>query len=76
MFWQSDFFGPFRQTKFFRLMELSHLIWKYEEKSLVKNFRQCVPWDPFQLYCFPDFGTKTFEILFVMVVPSLCVCIL
>ena len=36
MFWQSDFFGPFRQTKFFRLMELSHLILKYEEKSLVK----------------------------------------
>ena len=36
MFWQSDFFGPFRQTKFFCSMELSHLILKYEEKSLVK----------------------------------------
>jgi hypothetical protein len=36
MFLQSDFFGPFRQTKFVRLMELSHLILKYEEKSLVK----------------------------------------
>jgi hypothetical protein len=34
MFWQSDFFGPFRQTKFVRLMELSHLILKYEEKSI------------------------------------------
>ena len=36
MFWQMDFFGPFRQPNFFRLMELSHLILKYEEKSLVK----------------------------------------
>ena len=32
----NDFFGPFRQTKFSRLMELSHLILKYEDKSLVK----------------------------------------
>ena len=37
MFWQSDFFGPFRQTKCFRMMELSHLILKYEEKSLVRG---------------------------------------
>jgi hypothetical protein len=29
-----------------------------------------LPWDPFRLYCFRDFGTKTFEILFVMVVSS------
>ena len=35
LLWQSDFFGPFRQTNFLRLMELSHLILKYEEKSLV-----------------------------------------
>ena len=37
MFWQSDFFGPFRQANFFRLMELSHPILKYEEKSFVKS---------------------------------------
>ena len=29
-----------------------------------------LPWDPFRLYCFRALGTKTFEILFVMVVPS------
>jgi hypothetical protein len=28
-----------------------------------------LPWDPFRLYCFRAFGRKTFEILFVMVVP-------
>jgi hypothetical protein len=37
MFWQADFFRPFRQTKLFRLMELSHLILKYEEKSVVST---------------------------------------
>ena len=35
MFWQSDFFGPFRQTICFRLMELSHLILIYKEKSIL-----------------------------------------
>jgi hypothetical protein len=29
-----------------------------------------LPWDPFRLYCFRAFGTETFEILIVMVVPS------
>ena len=42
---------------------------------LVKYLLQLIsgnvlPWDPFRLYCFRALDTKTFEILFVMVVPS------
>jgi hypothetical protein len=50
--WQSDFFGPFRQTKLFRLMELSHLILKYEETCLVKKneIMDVFPWDPFATF--------------------------
>jgi hypothetical protein len=40
------------------------------DSPFINTRKYVLPWDPFRLDCFRALGTKTFEILFVMVVPS------